>query len=102
MTEFLHCFKFVVKNLPINAYEAHGHQVTVRHLPCMLVIGVCIRFCGISLHSATNASLSSCKVLGYTGLSEVARRGMSHACPIGFRSGDRAGQSIQTIVSCFS
>ena len=45
-------------------------SITARYLKCMLVIRDCIRFCGISLHSATNASLSPCKVLGCTRLAE--------------------------------
>ena len=53
----------------------------------------------MGLHSATNASLSSCKVLGCTGWAETACWSMSQACSIWFKSGDRAGQSICTTVS---
>ena len=64
----------------------------------MLVIRVCIRFCGIGVHSATKRILELCEVLGYTGLAEIPRLRMSHARSMGFRSSDQAGQSIWTSV----
>ena len=66
----------------------------------ILLISLLILYCGIWSHSSRRACLSSCTDAGCTGRDETAVCNISQACSIGFRSGDLAGHSIQTIVAC--
>ena len=69
-----HCLKNLLqKNLPNNAYDVPWTSITVRYLMRRLVIRVCIRFCGIGVHSVSNACLGFCSVLGCTDVAEIAR-----------------------------
>ena len=74
--------------------------ITAWHRRRMLPISLRSLCWGSWAHSSMRASLSSRTVAGWTWREEMAFCSISHACSMGFKSGDLAGQSNCTIAAC--
>ena len=66
-------------------------------LPMSLLVAAISRL----FHSSVRAFPSSTRVLGWTGRRKIATCSMFQTCSVGLRSGERAGQSTRTMVSCW-
>jgi len=89
-----HCLPFRTSSA-ISPYDPSVVQCQVLMLSMMLVS----RLCGTAAHSSISAVPSSCKLAVCTGRAETAACSRSQACSIGLMSGERAGQSMQSMIS---
>ena len=88
-------------NKDMNQYEVVPPLAAIHclHRLRMLIISLLIVHWGIALHSWRSTSDSSCIVCGALFRRAILLDIMSHTCSMGFKSGDRAGHSITSIVS---